>query len=252
MLDPLDWVDGWPVVMGGPSNEPRPAPALRPDQVGVRAAAAEVDQPGPLLSEMSEEFDDPTLGEQWSWLREPAKGDFGVEQNVLSIGTTNTDLFDDRDDAPVLLRDAPAGDYMLETKVALDLPPQGCCFNYVQAGLVVHGDDDNYLKLVVVSIWETRQIEFAREMAVPAGFHRYGGSVASPPGDEWTWLRVAVRRGEDRETYTAYTSRDGEAWVRGSTWTHELGEGARIGLLPMGGPDFTARFDYLRVFDLVE
>ena len=86
---------------------------------------------------------------------------------------------------------------------------------------------------------------------VPAGFPRYGSSVAGPPGEEWTWLRLVVRRLGGRETYTAFTSQDGETWVQGSTWTHDIGEGAQVGLLSMGGPgDFLARFDYLRVFDL--
>jgi arabinan endo-1,5-alpha-L-arabinosidase len=58
---------------------------------------------------------------------------------------------------------------------------------------VLYGSDDAYLKLVAVSIWETRQTEFARELeGVPAGWPRYGSSVAGPVGEEWTWLRLAV------------------------------------------------------------
>jgi arabinan endo-1,5-alpha-L-arabinosidase len=52
------------------------------------------------------------------------------------------------------------------------------------------------------------------------------------------------------EQYTAYTSRDGLSWVRGGTWTHELGGDARIGLASMGGSGFTAHFDYVRVYRL--
>ena len=33
--------------------------------------------------------------------------------------------------------DAPDDDYVVETKVRLTVPAEGCCFNYVQAGLVV-------------------------------------------------------------------------------------------------------------------
>ena len=63
-----------------------------------------------------------------------------------------------------------------------------------------------------------------------------------------TAARLAVRRDGDGESVTAWTSRDGEAWARGATWTHDLGEGARIGLVAMGGPGgFAARFDHLRV-----
>ncbi len=44
-----------------------------------------------------------------------------------------------------------------------------------------------------------------------------------------------------------YTSRDGTTWVRGGTWTHDLGD-ASIGLVSMGGAGFTAEFGYLRTY----
>jgi arabinan endo-1,5-alpha-L-arabinosidase len=138
----------------------------------------------------------------------------------------------------------------VEAKVKLNLPPEGCCHNYVQAGLVIYGDDNNFIKLVHVSIWETRQTEFAKELApVPAGYPRYGNTVVGPP-DEWTYLRIVRRTNNEGELYTAYTSRDGVNWARGGTWTHQLGSGAQIGLVSMGGPGFTANFDYVRVYTL--
>jgi arabinan endo-1,5-alpha-L-arabinosidase len=241
-------------VVGGPSDESRPGPAVEaaaPDE-----AVAEDPEPVPEAQEAapiaSHEFDEAALDEGWSWTREPPADRFGLDDGSLRIATSDTDLYEDLDNAPVLLRDAPAGDYLLEAKVALDVPAEGCCHNFVQAGLVVRGDDDNYLKLVVVSIWETRQTEFAREMGqVPDGFPRYGSSVAGPPGEEWTWLRLEVRRTDGGEVYTAYTSQDGVTWDQGSTWTHDLGEEVQIGLLAMGGPGaFEGRFDYLRVHEL--
>jgi arabinan endo-1,5-alpha-L-arabinosidase len=144
----------------------------------------------------------------------------------------------------------------VQTRVGLDLPPEGCCFNFTQAGLLVYGDDDNYLKLSHVSIWETRQTEFAKELApVPQGSPSYGNTVVSAPG-RWTHLRLAVERlrgrereqaGGDTERYTAYTSQDGRRWVRGGTWTHHLGRAARLGLVSMGGEGFAAAFDHVRV-----
>jgi arabinan endo-1,5-alpha-L-arabinosidase len=60
-----------------------------------------------------------------------------------------------------------------------------------------------------------------------------------------------VRRPKDaEERYTAYTSRDGRDWIRGGTWTHQLGQAARVGLVSMGGAGFTALFDYVRVYEL--
>jgi len=123
----------------------------------------------------------------------------------------------------------------------------------VQAGLVIYENDDNFIKLAHVSIWDTRQTEFAKELSpVPPGYPRYGNTVVGPP-DEWTYLRIAVtqRNGNSKggeERYTAYTSRDGVVWERGGTWTHNLGTGARIGLVSMCGSGFTANFDYVRVY----
>jgi arabinan endo-1,5-alpha-L-arabinosidase len=131
--------------------------------------------------------------------------------------------------------------------VRLNLPAEGCCFNYVQAGMVVHDSDDAYVKLVHASIWETRQTEFAKEVAPVEGLPRYGNTVVGPPG-EWTWLRIAKTTVDGEEHYRAYTSDDGVTWVRGGVWTHELGSDARIGLVSMGGSGFTAEFDYVRVY----
>ncbi len=85
-----------------------------------------------------------------------------------------------------------------------------------------------------------------------------------PPGDDWTHLRIVVERltgreqreaGGDTERYTAYTSQDGQTWVRGGAWTHSLGANAQIGLVSMGATDqvtspITAEFDDVQVFSL--
>jgi arabinan endo-1,5-alpha-L-arabinosidase len=139
---------------------------------------------------------------------------------------------------------------MVETKLKLNLPPTDCCHNYVQAGLVIHSDDDNYVKLIHYSYWETRQIAFAKEVSpVPARYPRYGETVGGP-ADETVWLRIAKRTQGDEELYTAYSSRDGTLWSRAGAWTHKLGAGARIGLVSMAGGGFTATFDYVRVYEL--
>ncbi len=83
----------------------------------------------------------------------------------------------------------------------------------------------------------------------PAAYPRYGNTVVGPP-DDWTYLRIAKRTVGSEEHYTSYTSRDGTTWVRGGTWTHNLGSGAKIGLVSMGGSGFTANFDYVRVYQL--
>jgi arabinan endo-1,5-alpha-L-arabinosidase len=254
LIDPLDWVDGWPTVRVGlwASDSPQPAPAAQPgDRSNYRVQVARQDEVGNVKRDFSDEFEGDTLNPVWSWVRQPAAGTYGLEDGAFRFDTQAADLHVDSNNASVLTRPAPRGDYVVETKVQLDLPPEGCCHNFVQAGMVVYGDDDNYLKLVHVSIFETRQTEFAKEVApVPEGFPRYGNTVVGPPSLT-TWLRIVKRTRGGEEHYTAYTSRDGTSWVRGGTWTHNLGENARIGLVSMGGTGFTAHFDYVRVHDLM-
>ncbi|HEU4536481.1 MAG TPA: family 43 glycosylhydrolase, partial [Polyangiaceae bacterium] len=257
LLDPLDWVDGWPAVRGGQgaSDAPMPAPAARPGDANRYQASAQAnDEPGAAIAAHSDELDGAALDPKWSWVRPPAEGSFGLGSGRLRVNAQFADLFEGSNTASVLLENAPAQDYMVETKVTLDVPGEGCCFNFTQAGLVVYKDDDNFVKLVSYSNWDTRQIEFAKEVGPAApGFPRYGSSVVGSFA-KTIWLRLVKRGGAGGERYTAYTSRDGATWVRGSTWTHDLGAAARIGLVSMAAPSanspFPAYFDYVRVYGL--
>jgi arabinan endo-1,5-alpha-L-arabinosidase len=252
LLDRVDWIDGWPTVRGGlwASDGAELAPSAQPGPViKYKLRRPSLDQPAELIPTLSDEFNG-ALGSQWTWVREPAATGYAVSGETFDFHTQPADLFEGSNNASVLTEMAPAKNYIVETRVRLNLPAEGCCFNYVQAGLVVYGDDDNFVKLVHVSIWETRQTEFAKELfPVPAGYPRYGNTVVSAP-DEWTWLRIVKRTNSEGELYTAYTSRDGVNWTRGGTWTHNLGSNARIGLVSMGGGGFTANFDYVRVYVL--
>jgi arabinan endo-1,5-alpha-L-arabinosidase len=252
LLDPVDWIGDWPTVRGGlwASDTPQHAPAAQPgDTSNYETRLVKEDEFGRLIANLSDEFSGPTLGSQWSWVR-GEDADAGLTGSTFRFETQAADLFEGSNNASVLLEDAPNGNYIVETKVSLNLPPEGCCYNYTQAGLVIYGDDDNFIKLVHVSIWETRQTEFAKELfPVPVGYPRYGNTVVGPPSDT-TWLRIVKRNHAGEEFYTAYTSSDGEHWVRGGTWTHRLGNDARIGLVSMGGAGFTANFDYVRVYRL--
>ena len=254
LMDALDWVDGWPTVRGGlwASDKAQPAPAAQPGtQTNYEPRLFQPDQPAALLPSLSDEFNG-SFGTQWSWVRPPASEVYSVSTETLDFNTQAADLFEGSNNASILTEPAPNGNYLVEARVKLNLPAEGCCFNYVQAGLVIYGNDDNYVKLVHVSIWETRQTEFAKELApVPAGYPRYGNTVVGAPG-EWTYLRIVKRTSSGAQLYTAYTSTDGLHWVRGGTWTHQLGSNVRIGLVSMGGPGFTANFDYVHVYELAE
>ena len=249
LLDALDWIGGWPVVNAGagPSDTPERAPAAQPGEKSkpsVNPPAS--DSPGRQVRSLSTEFDGAAVPANWTWVRQPAPAGYGVEAGSFRFNTQAADLYKDSNNASVLTEPAPNGDYLVETKVSLDVPSEGCCFNYVQAGLVIYQVDDHFIKLTQTSIWETRQTEFAKETTEEP---RYGNTVVGPPAD-WTWLRIVKRVRDGVEYYRAYTSQDGVHWARGGVWTHRLGSQARIGLVSMGGSGFVARFDYVRVFRL--
>jgi arabinan endo-1,5-alpha-L-arabinosidase len=259
LLDAIDWVDGWPVLNGGagPSDTPQQAPAAQPgEDTNHRLRVGRADQPGARNAALSDEFNGTTLDGDWSWIRQPGADDWELGGGVLQMNTQAADLFEGSNNASVLVEDAPDGNYVVETKVRLNVPAEGCCFNYVQAGVVVMANDDEFVKLAHVSIWNTRQTEFGKEVAPNlAGYPRYGNTVVGPPG-EWTWLRIVKRDALDNtptgtyggdQLYTAYTSRDGVTWSKGGTWAHHLGDDARIGLVSMGGSGFVAEFEYVRV-----
>jgi arabinan endo-1,5-alpha-L-arabinosidase len=254
LLDPLDWVDGWPTVRGGhwASDASIPAPAAQPGTAtAYDTDIAGGDVLGDRIGVASDEFNSRILHPRWSWVR-PEAARTSFSGGGLRVATQAADLHGESNNASVLLTPAPDGDYVVEARVRLDLPPEGCCFNYVQAGLVIYAGDDDYVKLVHVGIFETRQTEFAKERSgAPPGYPFYGNTVVGPPA-EWTWLRIAKRTVDGEEVYRASTSRDGTIWVPGGAWTHDLGDGASIGLVSMGGAGFTATFDYVRTFELLD
>ncbi len=251
LMDPLDWTnDGWPVLRGGygPSDSPMPAPAAQPgEKTAYQPRFATQDEPDNLIKNFSDDFSSNTLSNKWSWVRPPAPGTYGLENGTFRFDTQNADIHEDSNNASVLTEDIPGGDYMVETKVKLSVPPE-CCHNFVQAGMVIYGDDNNFIKMAVFSNFNTQQIEFAKEVfPVPAGYPRYGNTVVGPPG-EWTYLRIVKHTNKTEEVYTPYTSIDGKTWEKGGAYTHKLGQKAKIGLISMGGSGFTANFDYVHFY----
>ncbi len=251
LIDRLDWSDGWPAVRRGkgasdtwqkaPVTDPRhPRAADRPDT----PSGPPVVDPHALGPARGDEFDSDRLGPGWSWVRER---DGRVEDGRFVWPTQDGDLNKESNDASVLLREAPGGDYTVETRLTIDLG-ENTVRNYQQAGLVAYAGDDRYLRLSHVAIWNTRQTEFGKEMPYADGVS-YGSMTVGPPAAT-TWLRL--RHTTDRRTgehhFRAYTSRDGESWIAGGTWTLPGDTDVRIGLVSHGGAGATAEFDYFRVY----
>ncbi|MFI7650153.1 family 43 glycosylhydrolase [Micromonospora sp. NPDC049460] len=209
----------------------------------VRHAAPEP-RAGGLLPAFSDEFTD-GLDPAWRWVRpDPAAT---VSGGALRWPVQGADLTGTGNSAGVLLRDAPTGDYVVETKVTLDLGEE-TVRNYQQAGLVAYVDDDRFARLAQVAIWNTRQVEYGYELPF-AGRPVYGGNIVGTPATT-TWLRLAHRvdPATGEHEFRAGSSRDGRNWTWGGVWTFPADTAPRIGLVAHGGADpaLTAQFDYLR------
>lgn len=223
------------------------------DNLTVRRVSRQATAPAPvpkatgLIS--SENFDNAGLP-GWTWVRRDDRAT--VADGRLSWPVESAELVGSGNDAGVLLHDAPsARNWIVETKFTLDLGTDEVR-NYQQAGLVAYRNDDDFARLTKVAIWNTRQVEFGREIVATAdGRTSYGGSIQARPGRTDTWLRLAHHRnaaGEDE--FRAAVSRDGRNWTWGAVWTFEPGSLPRIGLVAHGGgsPAVDADFDYVRFY----
>ncbi|GAA0513850.1 hypothetical protein Ade02nite_48960 [Paractinoplanes deccanensis] len=234
LLDRLDWIGGWPTVNRGAWASDGPS------------GTAVTPRPGRLLTAYSDEFG--TLGAGWDFVRpDPAVTTAG---GSLRWPVQGADLTGTGNNAGVLLRDPPPGSWIAETKLTLPLG-EDTVRNYQQGGIIAYASDDLFARLSAVAIWNTRQVEFGKEMPY-AGQLSYGGTIAGTPGLETTWLRLAHRvdPADGEHEYRAGVSRDGRHWTWGGVWTLPADSAPRIGLIAHGGaePPVTASFDYLRFY----
>jgi arabinan endo-1,5-alpha-L-arabinosidase len=249
LIDRLDWPGGWPTVRNGrwASDTPQRAPVTRGHHGGGGDAGPPARDPkaNRLVRSASDEFSGAAPGAGWTWIRQDP--DATVTGGALRWPTQAADLVGAGNTASVLVRDAPAGDYVVEIKLSIDLGVD-TVRNFQQAGLVVYRGDDDFARLSHVAIWNTRQIEFGREIPY-AGALSYGGMVEGPPADT-TWLRLAHTTVGGEHRYRAGWSTDGRHWTWGGVWTFAAGAAPRIGLISHGGddPQATAVFDYFRVY----
>jgi hypothetical protein len=201
--------------------------------------------PSRLVPAASDEFNSNSLGAGWEWVRPDSQAQ--ITGGSLRWPTEAADLVGVGNDAGVLLRRAPRGDWAVETKLTIDLG-EGSIRNYQQAGLIVYAGDDLFTRLSHVAIWNTRQTEFGKEMPY-AGALSYGGTIIGPPAGT-TYLRISHQldpvNGEHE--LRGWSSRDGRTWVKGGVWTLPAGAELRIGLVSHGGAGATAQFDWFHTY----
>lgn len=256
LIDPIDWIDGWPVVRGGryASAKPQPAPAAQPFEYNdYKTRLAKVDEPGEPIASLSDEFNGSTLSPQWHFVHPAADNSYLLTGGAYQTETLGADENTSPQQVSILGEPVPqGGDWIVETKVTSNVPfDSTCCYNFAQGALFIYGDDRNSVKLDPFPDFDTRQTEFGKQVGpVPQGYPTYDHQTVGPPA-QTTWLRIAKHGdGDAGERYTAYTSIDGENWTRGGTWQHSLGSGAQIGLAAVNLAGYTVSFDYVRVYRL--
>jgi arabinan endo-1,5-alpha-L-arabinosidase len=256
-VDALDWVNGWPVARGGfgPSDAtaPQPVPVAQPGGTsGYTAMLAGQSAAGTEIAALSDEFNSSALSSQWSYVHgQPPYTLTGSAYQVQTVGYDTTNAMAS---VPLLAESSPAGDYVVETQLTMNLPVTGANSNYAQAGLLIYGDDNDYVRLDMYSNSDTRQIEFIKAKAAQAsGYPTWGATDVGPPAitaSVSAWLRIVKRNVNGEEHYTAYSSADDVNWTESGTWVHTLGSGAKICLFGGNLAGYMATFDSVHVSTL--
>jgi arabinan endo-1,5-alpha-L-arabinosidase len=256
-LDALDWINGWPVARGGygasDSAAPQPLPAAQPGALnGYKMAQAKQDQARGQLKSFSDDFASSTLGTQWSFLH--GTPSYSVSNNGYGVTSVGADPIGAMTSVPMIAEVAPTGDYMVETKVDINLPTSGTGPDFAQAGMLIYGDDANFVRADVYNNNDTRQVEFIKaETAEKPGYPTWGATNLGPAAinsEVTVWMRIVKRNVDGRSHYTAYSSNDGATWIRGGTWVHALGNAEKICLYAGNRAGFTATFHYVHVSTL--
>ncbi|MEV7809091.1 ThuA domain-containing protein, partial [Microbispora sp. NPDC088329] len=176
-----------------------------------------------------------------------------VNNGVLELDTTKGDIYGTDNTGPknFILQKAPNGDWTLETKV----DGSALSEQYQQGGLIVYGDDDNYVKfdfLTTNAAGSTvaRTIELRSEV---------GGTVQNPQPQVnnlttgvW-WLRLK----KVGDSFTGSYSSDGTTWTDLATngtpavvKNSAVADASKIGVYTIGtnqGASKTVKFDYFKL-----
>jgi arabinan endo-1,5-alpha-L-arabinosidase len=281
MMDPIDWVNGWPVVRdgAGDSDQAQPVPASQPNASnGYVTPVYTADAPGTLMTAYSQDFTGATaFNSEFSFIHQnpntscqsdgsgvgasfpygPISGDnpgFSASGYTLCSNFAASDSSypgDTMAQLPILAETEPSGNYMIETKFHSLVPPTACCSaNYSSQGFLVYSSDGTYLRLDEAANFDTRQIEFLNQLTSLSNVFYAPGGTSN--GANYTYLRLSKRitnTTTGAATYTSYSSVDGVNYVRGPAWDVSYPSGTKVGIFS-GNTGFGAIFSYIHVSTL--
>jgi cytochrome c len=199
-----------------------------------------------------DEFDGDELdGCRWDKIKGWRSSRLAVADGNLKITTFDADISGSTN-GPIenlILQTPPAGDWTVETKMTAPLKD-----SWQLAGIMLHADDDHYVKYDVVADnapgqAPVRRVELRYENGGPLTGPSGVGPDLPPPAsatDTW-WLRLT----KSGNTYTGAISADGETWQQtpGSVSVDLMNPG--LGLMAIGpdqndGP-IDVTFDHIRL-----
>jgi arabinan endo-1,5-alpha-L-arabinosidase len=187
------------------------------------------------------------LNPGWSWVR--ANPGVTVADGVLAWPTQAAELSLGTNTASVLVRDAPPGDFAVETRLQFD----GVRGNQ-QAGLILYGNDDRYVKLVhsVLPLANgngavLQETEFTKEDTRTSNGQVTSGPMFGGPATPTLWLRMLYHYdpADNADDIRMAASTDGTTWEWGGSWSMPHRGALKIGLVAMNTTGATGRFDYV-------
>jgi arabinan endo-1,5-alpha-L-arabinosidase len=277
MMDPIDWINGWPTVRdgAGDSDQPQPVPAAQPNAAnGYVTPRYMPDTPGTQMAAYSQDFTGATsFSSEFTFIHQnpnsicqyDGSGNYaaipGANPGFSSTGYTLCSNFSASDSSypgdtmaqlPILAETEPAGNYLIEVKFHSLTPPTTCCTaNYSSQGLLVYSSDTTYLRLDEFADFDTRQLEFLNQAGSLS--NDYYAPAGTPNGSNYTYLRLSKRitnTTTGAATYTSYSSVDGVHYVRGPAWDVSYGtSGTKVGIFA-GNTGYGATFSYIHVSTL--
>jgi beta-glucosidase len=104
------------------------------------------------VQSVSDEFNSPTLGKPWEWVREnKATNSFSKNTGALTITSEIGDLSEVSNNAKNLLLQSANNDWTIDTKLVCSRSPS----QPENAGILVYQNDDNFVKLVLRAVTKT-------------------------------------------------------------------------------------------------
>ncbi|MGX7827565.1 ThuA domain-containing protein [Actinokineospora sp. 24-640] len=202
------------------------------------------------LVDFSDEFTGDRLdGCRWDAVLRADLPSMRVGDGVLGIDTLPGDINGGANENPrnFVLQNAPPGNWTLETRIKAPLAER-----YQLAGLMVHGNDDDYVKFDVVAVNTPGAASSLRAELVSennAQFGNGGNRSVALGGTESGWWHLRLTK--TGNTYAGEVSDGGVNWTSlGEPVTNEV-LNPRFGVMAIGpqqtnGP-VTVEFDYFRV-----